>query len=56
MRGTPARIQRVSALIAIEAVACAVALAFGRILEGRAPTYRLLCVGLVSGALAWASG
>ena len=55
MRGTPARIQRVSALIAIEAVACAVALAFGRILEGRAPTYRLLCVGLVSGAVAWAS-
>ena len=31
------------------------ALAFGRILQGRAPTYRLLCVGLVSGAVAWAS-
>ena len=29
--------------------------AFGRVLQGRAPTYGLLCVGLVSGALAWAS-
>ena len=55
MSGRPARIQRVSALIAIEAVACAVALAFGRILQGRAPTYRVLCVGLLSGVLAWAS-
>ena len=55
MSGTPARIQRVSALIAIGAVACAVAFAFGRILQGRAPTYRLLCVGLLSGVVAWAS-
>ncbi|MEP6757574.1 MAG: DUF3488 and transglutaminase-like domain-containing protein [Actinomycetota bacterium] len=53
--GTPARIQRLSALVAIVAVAFAIALAFGRILQGSGATSRLLAVGLASGAIAWAT-
>ncbi len=53
--GTPARIQRLSSLIAILAVALAIALAFGRILQGSSAGWRLLAVGVASGLIAWAT-
>ena len=53
--GTPARVQRLSALAAILAVAFASAMAFGRILQGSGATWRLLAVGAASGAIAWAT-
>ena len=52
---TPARIQRLSALVAIVAVAVAIGFAFGRILLGHSSTYRMLAVGVVSGVIAWAT-
>ncbi len=53
--GAPARIQRLSSLIAILAVALAIALAFGRILQGSGAAWRLLAVGVASGLIAWAT-
>ena len=53
--GAPARIQRLSSLIAILAVALAIALAFGRILQGPSAAWRLLAVGVASGLIAWAT-
>lgn len=53
--GAPPRLQRLSALVAISLVAIAVGFAFGRILVGHGATYRMIAVGLVSGALAWAT-
>lgn len=53
--GAPARIQRLSSLIAILAVALAIALAFGRILQGPTAAWRLLAVGVASGLIAWAT-
>ena len=44
-----------SALIAIVAVAIAIGAAFGRIMQGRVPTYRLLAVGVTAGVIAWAT-
>jgi len=52
---TTARLQRLSALIAITVVAVAVGFAFGRILVGHSATYRMLAVGVASGILAWAT-
>ncbi len=52
---SPARVQRLSALVAIVAVAVAIGFAFGRILVGNSPTYKLLAVGVASGAIAWAT-
>jgi len=53
--GTTPRVQRLSALVAISLVAIAIGFAFGRILVGHGATYRMIAVGLVSGALAWAT-
>jgi transglutaminase-like putative cysteine protease len=53
--GAPARIQRLSSLVAILAVALAIALAFGRILQGPSAAWRLLAVGVASGLIAWAT-
>jgi transglutaminase-like putative cysteine protease len=53
--GTPVRIQRLTALVAICAVALAVGFAFGRILQGHGATWRMLAVGLASGLVAWAT-
>jgi len=53
--GTPARIQRLSSLVAILAVAVAISLAFGRILQGSGAAWRLLAVGVASGVIAWAT-
>jgi transglutaminase-like putative cysteine protease len=53
--GTTPRVQRLSALAAISLVAIAVGFAFGRILVGSTATYRMLAVGLASGAIAWAT-
>ena len=50
-----ARVQRLSALVAISLVAIAVGFAFGRILLGHAATYQMLAVGLLSGVIAWAT-
>ena len=55
MRRTSARVQRVSALIAIVAMAIAIGAAFGRILQGHVPTYRLIAVGVTAGTIAWAT-
>jgi transglutaminase-like putative cysteine protease len=52
---TPVRVQRLTALVAICLVAIAVGFAFGRILQGHGATYRMLTVGLASGAIAWAT-
>jgi len=54
-QGAPPRLQRLSALVAISLVAIAVGFAFGRILVGHGATYRMIAVGLASGALAWAT-
>jgi transglutaminase-like putative cysteine protease len=51
--GTAARLQRLSALVAIVLVAIAVGFAFGRILVGHPATYRMLAVGVASGLIAW---
>lgn len=53
--GTPARFQRLSSLVAIVAVAVAISLAFGRILQGSGAAWRLLGVGIASGVIAWAT-
>jgi hypothetical protein len=53
--GTAARLQRLSALVAIVLVAIAVGFAFGRILVGHPATYRMLAIGIASGLIAWAS-
>ena len=53
--GTPARFQRLSSLVAIVAVAVAISLAFGRILQGSGAAWRLLAVGIASGVIAWAT-
>ena len=52
---TTTRVQRLSGLGAIALVAIAVGFAFGRILVGHGATYRMLAVGLASGAIAWAT-
>ena len=52
--GTTARIQRLTALIAIELIALAVGFAFGRVFIGHGATYRLLAVSVVSALVAWA--
>ena len=49
------RVHRLSSLVAISLVAIAVGFAFGRILIGHGATYRMLAVGLASGAIAWAT-
>jgi hypothetical protein len=51
--GTTARIQRLTALVAIELVALAVGFAFGRVFVGHAATYRLLAVSVASALVAW---
>jgi transglutaminase TgpA-like protein len=53
--GTPIRLQRLTALVAICLVAAAVGFAFGRILVGHGATYRMLAVALASGVIAWAT-
>jgi hypothetical protein len=53
--GTPVRIQRLTALVAICAVAVSVSFAFGRILQGHGATYRMLAVAIASGLIAWAT-
>jgi transglutaminase-like putative cysteine protease len=52
---TSLRIQRLTALVAICAVAIAVGFAFGRILQGHGATWRMLAVALASAAIAWAT-
>jgi transglutaminase-like putative cysteine protease len=52
--GTTARVQRLTALVAIVLVAVAVGFAFGRVFIGHAATYRLLAVGVASAVVAWA--
>jgi transglutaminase-like putative cysteine protease len=52
---TSVRVQRLTALVAICAVAIAVGFAFGRILVGHGATWRLLGVGLASAVIAWAT-
>lgn len=51
--GTTARIQRLTALVAIELVAIAVGFAFGRVFIGHGATYRLLAVSVASALVAW---
>ncbi|HEX9257156.1 MAG TPA: DUF3488 and transglutaminase-like domain-containing protein [Actinomycetota bacterium] len=51
--GTTARIQRLTALVAIELVAIAVGFAFGRVFIGHSATYRLLAVSVASALVAW---
>jgi hypothetical protein len=51
--GTTARVQRLTALVAIVLVAVAVGFAFGRVFVGHAATYRLLAVGVASAVVAW---
>src|SRR4029078_9378465 len=51
--GAAARLQRLSALVAIVLVGMAVGFAFGRILVGHGATYRMLAVAIASGVLAW---
>src|SRR6266480_3103537 len=52
--GTTARIQRLTALVAILLVALAVGVAFGRVFLGHGATYRLLAVSVASALVAWA--
>ena len=49
-----ARAQRLTSLAAIAMVAASVALAFGRVFQGRPATLRLLAFAMVSGLIAWA--
>jgi hypothetical protein len=51
--GTTARVQRLTALVAIVLVAVAVGFAFGRVFIGHGATFRLLAVGVVSATVAW---
>jgi transglutaminase-like putative cysteine protease len=51
--GTTARVQRLTALVAIVLVAMAVGFAFGRVFVGHGATYRLLAVGVASAVVAW---
>jgi hypothetical protein len=51
--GTTARVQRLTALVAIVLIALAVGFAFGRVFVGHAATYRLLAVGVASAVVAW---
>ena len=51
--GTTARVQRLTALVAIVLVAVAVGFAFGRVFIGHGATYRLLAVGVTSAIVAW---
>jgi TgpA N-terminal domain/Transglutaminase-like superfamily/Domain of unknown function (DUF4129) len=51
--GTTARVQRLTALVAIVLVAIAVGFAFGRVFVGHGATYRLLAVGMASALVAW---
>jgi hypothetical protein len=51
--GTTARVQRLTALVAIVLIAMAVGFAFGRVFVGHAATYRLLAVGVASAVIAW---
>ena len=51
--GTTARVQRLTALVAIVLVAVAVGFAFGRVFIGHGATYRLLAVGVASAIVAW---
>jgi hypothetical protein len=51
--GTTARVQRLTALVAIILIGVAVGLAFGRVFIDQDATYRLLAVGVVSAVLAW---
>jgi transglutaminase-like putative cysteine protease len=51
--GTTARVQRLTALVAIVLIAVAVGFAFGRVFVGHAATYRLLAVGVASAVVAW---
>ena len=50
---TPARVQRLTSLVATTLIAVAIGLAFGRVFQGHRTTVLLLAAGLVSGALAW---
>ena len=52
--GTRARVQRLTALVAIVLVAVAVGFAFGRVFEGQGAAYRMVAVGIASGVAAWA--
>jgi hypothetical protein len=52
--GTTARVQRLTSLVAIVFVAIAIGLAFGRVYQGHAITYRLIAVAALSGVAAWA--
>jgi transglutaminase-like putative cysteine protease len=51
--GTTARVQRLTALVAIVLIAVAVGFAFGRVFIGHGATYRLLAVGVASAVVAW---
>ena len=51
---TPARIQRLTSLVAIVAVAVAIAVAFGRVFQAGAVTGKLLVVGVATALVAWA--
>jgi hypothetical protein len=51
--GTTARVQRLTALVAIVLIAVAVGFAFGRVFVGHGATYRLLAVGVASAVVAW---
>jgi transglutaminase-like putative cysteine protease len=51
--GTTARVQRLTALVAIVLIAVAVGFAFGRVFVGHAATYRLLAVAVASAVVAW---
>ena len=51
-QGSPARTQRLTALVATLLLAAATAFAFGRVFEDHGSTYRILAAGLVSGLIA----
>jgi hypothetical protein len=51
--GTTARVQRLTALVAIVLIGVAAGLAFGRVFIDQGATYRLLAVGVVSAVVAW---
>jgi len=53
-QGSPARSQRLTALVATLLLAAATAFAFGRVFEDHASTYRILAAGLASGLIACA--
>lgn len=53
-QGSPARTQRLTALVATLLLAAATAFAFGRVFEDHGSTYRLLAAGLASGLIACA--